>query len=183
MRKLLMFNMISLDGYFEGPENDINWHATDSEFNQFAIDQLNEIDTIIFGKKTFDLMVSYWPRPEAIKNDPVIARMMNEKLKIVCSTTLSGTDWHNTMLLRKGVEQEIGKLKEGHGKDIIIFGSANLGSSLTRAGLIDEYRLMLNPVVLNSGTPLFKEPISLGLKSSRQFGNGNVLLTYVSMSQ
>lgn len=88
MRNLYLFNMVSLDGFFEGPDRDIYWHTVDDEFNDFAIKQLDNVDTLLFGRVTYELMASYWPTPEAVENDPLVARRMNETAKIVFSRTL-----------------------------------------------------------------------------------------------
>ncbi len=173
--------MISLDGYFEGSNHDLDWHNTDVEFNEFAIDQLNDIDTLLFGRRTYDLMASVWPTEEMKKNDPVIAEKMNTIPKIVFSRTLEKADWENTTLCNNDLIETIQKLKAESGRDIAIFGSSNLCTSLIEHGLIDEFRFMVNPVVLGGGTPLFKnikEPLSLQLIAERKFTNGNVLLVY-----
>jgi dihydrofolate reductase len=181
MRKLYMFNMVTLDGFFEGPNQDINWHNVDDEFNKFAIAQLNELDTLVFGRITYQVMASYWPTPDAIKNDPVVAGHMNRTPKIVVSRTLQKADWNNTRLVKDHVTEEIAKLKQQPGKDIAVFGSANLLSTLIQANLVDEHRIMVNPVILGKGTPLFKsskDKLDLKLVKTRTFGNGNVLLCY-----
>ena len=181
MRKLFLFNMITLDGFFEGPNQDISWHNVDEEFNDFAMEQLATMDLILFGRVTYQGMASYWPTPLAIENDPVIAGQMNSFPKIVFSRTLDKAEWSNTRLIKNNVAEEITKLKQQPGKEIAIFGSANLAASLVPMGLIDEIRLMVNPVVLGKGTPLFQninEKLNLKLDKLRRFGNGNVLLYY-----
>jgi dihydrofolate reductase len=182
MRKLFSFNMVTLDGFFEGPTPwDIAWHNTDAEFGDFATQQLQTIDTILFGRRTYQGMASYWPSSEALESDPEIANAMNSISKIVVSTTLPSADWSNSHLIKDHVAEEIAKLKQQPGKDLAVFGSADLLSSLIRMNLVDEHRVMLNPVVLGKGTPLFKsveEPLKLKLTGSRTFNNGNVLLTY-----
>lgn len=183
MGKLIVFNMVTLDGFFEGPNGEIDWHHVDEEFNQFAAEQLNSVDMLLFGRVTYQLMAQYWPTPTAIKNDPIIAKKMNAKSKIVCSRTLKKTDWNNTRLIGENTAEELSKMKARPGKDLIIFGSANLAGSLTVLGLIDEYRLMVNPVVLGGGRPLFKpggNRLDLKLLTARAFRSGNVLLCYQS---
>ncbi len=88
MRKLLMFNLVTLDGYFEGPNRDISWHNVDAAFNAYAVDMLNSVDTLLFGRVTYELMARFWPSPDAIKNDPLVAERMNNLSKIVFSRTL-----------------------------------------------------------------------------------------------
>ncbi len=180
-RKIILFNMVSLDGFFEGPDRNIDWHNVGEEFNDFADDQLNSADGLIFGRVTYQLMAQYWPTPAAIANDPVIANQMNRIPKFVFSKTLDQAEWSNTRLVKGDLAEEVAKLKEQPGKDLLIFGSADLASALTQNGLIDEYRLMVNPVVLGCGTPLFKgvdHPLKLKLIRTKTFQNGNVLLCY-----
>ena len=182
MRKLYLFNMVTLDGYFEGPKKwEIDWHNVDDEFNEFAINQLNETDAIIFGRVTYEGMASYWPTPRAIENDPVIAAKMNSIPKLAFSRTLKKAEWSNTSLVSNDIGGEISRLKGQPGKDLGIFGSANLASSLNRLGLIDEYRLIVNPVILGSGNPLFRnlnKKQDLRLVRNTNFKSGNVLLVY-----
>jgi dihydrofolate reductase len=183
MRKIILFNMVTLDGFFEGPNQDISWHNVDAEFNEFAIEQLKSADGLVFGRVTYQLMASYWPAPSAIENDPVVAGLMNRLPKTVFSKTLAKADWNNTRVVKgaERVAEEIAKLKQQPGKDLLLFGSADLASTLTQLGLIDEYRIMVNPVVLGRGTPLFKavkDKLRLKLVNARTFGNGNVLLSY-----
>jgi dihydrofolate reductase len=173
--------MITLDGFFEGPNHSIDWHNADAEFNEFAIEQNGAADTLIFGRVTYELMASYWPTADASKDDPIVAGMMNKTPKIVVSRTLQKAEWNNTRLIKDHVAEEIAKLKEQPGKEIAVFGSAKLLSTLMKLDLIDEHRIIVNPVVLGSGTPLFQgvdRPIKLRLLKSRTFRSGNVLLTY-----
>jgi dihydrofolate reductase len=112
MRKVFMFNLVSLDGYFEGPNRDISWHnvtsgsGMDAEFNEYAVDMLSDLDTLIFGRVTYELMASYWPTPDAIKNDPIVAEKMNTLPKIVFSRTLDKVEWHNARLVKNNIEEE-----------------------------------------------------------------------------
>jgi dihydrofolate reductase len=180
MRDVIVFDAITLDGFFEGPGNDLSWHQVDDEFNEFAWEQIRACDTIMFGRKTYELMASYWPTAESAADDPVTAGLMNTCPKIVFSRTLKEAAWHNTRLASNAID-EVRRLKGQAGKPLIIFGSANLNAGLTAAGLIDEYRLLVMPVVLGKGTPLFqqvKSQLNLNLTGTRIFKNGNVLLTY-----
>lgn len=146
MRKLVLFNLVTLDGYFEGPNGELDWHNVDDEFNEFAWKQLDSTDTLLFGRVTYQLMAGYWPTETAIKNDPVTARKMNEKAKFVFSKTIQSADWNNTKLVQSDVEGHVRKLKQEPGKDLILCGSANLGATLMEHNLIDEYRIMVNPM-------------------------------------
>lgn len=181
MRKLIMFNMMSLDGFFEGPDHDLGWHHTDEEFNTFANEQLSNTGTLIFGRKTYQMMAEFWQSATAAQQEPATTGWMNLLPKIVASTTLERASWKNTRLIKANVESEIRQLKDKDGQNLFLFGSANLAASLRHENLIDEYRIMLNPVVLGKGTPLFNhgiEKTSLKLTRCRNFKNGNVLLTY-----
>jgi dihydrofolate reductase len=181
MRKVILFNMMTLDGFFSGPNGELDWHNVDAEFNKFAIDQLDTAGGLIFGRVTYLGMASYWPTPIAIQNDPIVAGKMNSIPKIVVSTTLDRAEWDNTRLVKEDAAAEIGALRLQPGPDWYIFGSANLAAGLTRKGLIDEYRVMVNPVILGSGVPLFAgshTPLHLKLVNSRAFRSGNVLLYY-----
>ena len=182
MRKVIMFNLITLDGYFEGINKwDINWHQVDDEFNEYSIEQLNQCSGIIFGRVTYEGMAAYWPSPTAIESDPLVAGKMNSIPKYVFSKTLEKVDWNNTQLIKGEAVEELKMLKQISGKDLFIFGSANLSSTFTKNGLIDEYRLMVNPVILGAGTPLFTENgemLKMKLLNIKSFHNGNVLLYY-----
>jgi len=181
MRKVIVFLMTSLDGYIAGPDGNIDWHVVDDEFNEFAVEQINSVDTIMFGRATYEGMASYWPTPFAIENDPVVAGMMNDMPKIVFSHTLSSADWQNTRLISGDAAQEINKLKQQPGKDLIIFGSNKLAASFLDLGLIDEVRIIVAPVVLGEGIALFegvKNKRSLKLLRSRTFSSGNILSIY-----
>ncbi|MBV9543456.1 MAG: dihydrofolate reductase [Chloroflexi bacterium] len=182
MAKLYSFNMITLNGLFEGPTPwSIEWHTVDQEFNDFAIAQLETIGALIFGRTTYEGMAAYWPSPEGIQDDPQIARMMNAMPKIVVSRTLERADWSNTRVIANNLADEITRLKKESDKDVAVFGSANLLGSLTKLGLVDEHRLLLSPIVLERGTPLFQGidgQLKLNLLESRTFKNGNVLLRY-----
>jgi dihydrofolate reductase len=181
MRKLLVFDMITLDGFFEGPKHSLDWHNVDAEFNQFAIRQMDEVDTLIFGRATYEGMASYWQSDQAKKDDPAIAKRMNQIEKVVFSWTLDKANWNNTRLIKGDAAIEIVNLKRKQGKDMIIFGSARLTNSLLLMGLVDELRLIYNPVVLGEGVPFFKsieEPMRLKLLRSKVFESGNLLVVY-----
>lgn len=182
MRKLISFNMMTLDGSFEGPNGDISWHNTDEEFGKFANEQTDTFGALLFGRVTFELMASYWSTPEAIKNDPIVANLMNSLPKVVISRTLKKANWNNTQLVSDDVEGQVKKLKQLPGKDLAVFGSANLMVTLIAKELIDEHRVIINPIILGSGTPLFKsmkERSKLKLIATKVFKSGNVLLCYV----
>jgi len=173
--------MVTLDGFFAGPNGEIDWHLVGEEFNEFAIEQLNSLDTLLFGRVTYQLMADYWPTPLAVKDDPIVAGKMNSLAKIVFSRTLTKVDWNNTRLFKNIDAEEIMKMKQQPGKDMAIFGSGSLVSNFSQTGLIDEYRIFINPVVLGSGKPLFQnmqEKLNLKLLRTRTFKTGLVLLCY-----
>ena len=177
MAKVIIFDMISLDGYFCGPNGETEWHNVDAEFNEFAIKQLTEeVGLLLFGRTTYELMAGYWPTNQAVKNDPIVAGLMNNTSKIVFSKSMSSADWNNTKVIKEIKKLEIEKLKQKSGKDIFIFGSGQIVQEFSKLGLIDEYRLMINPVALGQGKTLFKEKLKLKLLKIKEFKNGNVLL-------
>lgn len=181
MRKIIFFMLTSIDGYFEGPNHDLSWHNVDKEFNKFAIAQLKETDLLFFGHTTYDMMASFWPSEHAIKTDPVVAGLMNKTKKVVFSKTLKKAAWNNTTILKDVIPSKIFKLKKQKGKYISIFGSSNLALSFIKHGLIDEFRIMVNPLVLGKGTTLFNginNKLALKLIDTKTFRNGNTLLTY-----
>lgn len=176
--RLFAFENVSVNGFFEGTEHDISWHNVDDEFNQFAVEQLDSSTTLVFGRVTYELMADYWPTVTDV--DPVAERM-NSMEKVVVSTTMESADWNNTRLVSGNVVEEIRELKRGSGKDIAVLGSSNLTVSLLSAGLVDELRIMMNPILLGNGTSLFiglSNRITLTHRSTKTFGSGNVLLSY-----
>jgi len=181
LRKVIVFNLISVDGFFEGPNRDINWHYVDNEFNDFSIEQLKTADTLLFGRVTYQLMESYWPTPDGLRDDPNVAGLMNQTPKFVFSKSLKSANWHNTTLVKGDAAEAVSRLKELPGKDMFVFGSGELASYLAQHDLIDEYRLIINPIVLGEGNPMFRnlhERIPLKLINTKVFSSGNVLLYY-----
>lgn len=183
MRKVIFQMMVSLDGYFEGPNREIDWHVVEEEFNTYASGLLDSVDMLIFGRVTYQLMASYWSTPFAIRIDPVIASKMNALPKIVFSKTLTQADWNNTQLIREQPAQAISRLKQLPGKDMAIFGSSDLALTLIENDLIDEFRIFVAPVVLGAGKPLFKGisgTLDLRLMKTISFKSGVVGLFYTA---
>jgi dihydrofolate reductase len=181
MRKVIVSNLVSIDGYFAGPNGELDWHNVDAEFNEYAVELLNSVDVLLFGRVTYLLMADYWPTSFAVENDPIVADKMNSLPKIVFSKTLDKVEWINTKLIKKNIVEEITKLKHQPGKDIALLGSSNLALTFIQHGLIDEYRVIVNPVVLGNGKPLFKglkDKLNLKLLNIKTFKSGNVLLYY-----
>lgn len=173
--------MVSLDGYFEGADNDISWHNADNiEFKEFALRQLDEVDTLLFGRRTYDVMSQYWPGAEAAETDPETATRMNELYKIVFTNSEVTNEWQNVEV-SQDVVGRIMQLKQAPGKDIAVLGSSELCVTLLRENLLDELRIMVNPTVLGQGTPLFQgimHPYEFMLTNTTAYASGNVLLTY-----
>jgi len=178
MRRIIMWNLVTLDGFFEGPKSwDLDFHKLvwGEELEQISIQQLRSADTLLFGRVTYEGMAAYWSRERGL-----IADLMNSIAKIVFSRTLEKAEWNNTTLVRDHAEEEVAKLKRQAGKDVYIFGSAALSSTLTSRRLIDEYRLALVPVLLGRGNLLFNESprTTVKLLEARQLKNGCVILRY-----
>lgn len=184
MRKLGVFNNVSLDGYFVDAHGDIHWayrDKPDAEWNAFVAGNASGEGELLFGRITYELMASYWPTPLAKQNMPAVAEGMNKMLKIVFSGTLDKVTWNNTKLIRGDLATEVRKLKQETGPDIVILGSGSIVSQLAREGLIDEFQIVVNPIVLGNGRTMFNgvtQRPTLKLTRSRTFGNGNVVLNY-----
>lgn len=184
MRKIVVFNLISVDGFFAGEDGSIDWHMVDDEFNKFAVEHTKEFGAIIFGKTTYQLFEDFWPKalhdPKMSPEDLEVAKTIDDVEKIVISKSLTEVTWKNTKLFHEINPEEIKKWKEGDGKPMVIFGSGTIVQQMSNLGLIDEYRLLVNPIILGNGKPMFKDVSMQKLKliNTRTFGNGNVLLTY-----
>ncbi len=181
MRKVSVFNFVTLNGYFKGPNGDISWHKHGAEENEYAAKMLKSGNTLLFGRVTYEMMASYWPTPIAIKNDLIVAEGMNNADKIVFSKTLKKVEWNKTKLVKDNIAEEIKKMKQMPGKDMTLLGSGSIVTQFAEQGLIDEYQIMVDPVVLGDGTPIFKNikhTLALKLTTTRTFKSGVVLLCY-----
>lgn len=179
MRKIIVSNLVSLDGFFEGVNKEIDWFTVDESFFEYARQLLNDVDTILFGRITYQMMAAFWPN--AIDEDAVITHKMNHLPKIVFSKTLKRVEWDNAKLVKGNLAKEVKSLKEQAGKDIVIFGSGTLVTQLTELGLIDEYRVIINPLLLGEGNPMFKgieDKIYLKLLKTKTLDTGVVILYY-----
>jgi dihydrofolate reductase len=180
VRKMFSFMVVTVDGYYEGPNQQfIDWPTVDEEFDEFSVEQLDEVDTLVFGRVTYEMMAAYWPTPAADEDDPRVAERMNSLAKVVVSRTLDKADWANTRLISD--IEGLRALKQRPGKDIAILASSDLTVSLLRMGLVDELRIMVSPLVVGAGKSVFKNAgnrVSLKLLRSRPFDSGNVLLYY-----
>jgi dihydrofolate reductase len=182
MRTVGLFVHVTANGYFEGAKGDLSWFKEqDEEARAYAQEQIRQPGTILFGHKTFDLMKSFWPTPMAREADPVMAAFMNDMPKFVAARRPFDPGWQNTTVLSGDAVDGVRTLKATPGTPIVILGSNTLCVSLMKAGLVDAIELMVNPVALGEGTPLFsgyEGRLGLSLTSTRQFKSGNLLLTY-----
>src|SRR6266581_3639361 len=180
MPKLIVFNQVTLDGYFAGANGDISWAHTrekDPEWSTFVADNAKGGGVLVFGRITYELMTAYWPTPSAMKNDPVVAERMNDLPKVVFSRTLDKPSWNNTRLVKGDMIAEIRRMKSEPGQDLVIFGSGTIVSQLAQQSLIDEYQIVVIPVVLGRGRTMFegiKDKVNLKRTKTRTFRNGNV---------
>ncbi len=176
MRRVLVSNLMSLDGFFEGANKELDWFSPDEEFFEYARGMLRSVDTILFGRSTYQHMAAYWPFAPAEE----IADKMNGLPKVVFSNSLDTAVWSNTRLVRGDAAEEVAKLKRAAGGDMLILGSAALASSLLQAGLIDEYRVILAPILIGAGTPFghFQDRLKLKLSRAQTLGSGVVVLYY-----
>lgn len=184
MRSLIVFNMVSLDGYFVDAKGDMSWAknpAPDPVYQAFVEGNAKGGGVLLFGRVTYDLMASYWPTPLAMQNDPVVARRMNELPKIVFSRRMAKASWSNTTLVNEDIAAAVRKMKQQAGPGMVILGSGSIVSQLAQEGLVDEFQIVVVPVVLGTGRTLFEggaKRLGLTLIESRAFANGNVLLRY-----
>jgi dihydrofolate reductase len=186
MPNLSVFNNVTLDGYFSGQGGDLRWAhagADDPEYQAFVAENAKGGGVLVFGRVTYQMMAGWWPTPAAAQMDPVLATRMNALPKVVFSGTLAMADWANTTLVRGDAADEMRRRKAADGPDMVILGSGRLVAALAREGLIDEYQLLVNPVVLGRGRTMFEgleRPLSLALVESRAFRNGKVFLRYAA---
>jgi len=184
MQRLTVFNQMSLDGYVAGFGGDISWFkdaGRDSEWDRFVRGNAEGEGTLVFGRVTYEMMEGFWTTPAAAEGFPDVARRMNEARKIVFSRTLDRAAWNNTTLVKRDPVEATRELKRAPGPGLVILGSASIAALLARAGLIDEYQLVVFPVALGRGTTMFAglpHYLRLRLTTTRTFGNGNVLLRY-----
>jgi dihydrofolate reductase len=186
MPKLVAYNSVSLDGYFTDANGDMSWaHKKDPEWQAFVSENASGGGQLLFGRITYDLMASFWPTPLAAQSNPIVVERMNSLRKFVFSTTLDKVSWNNTTLLKGDLTTEVRKLKQEPGPNMVIMGSGSVVAQLADAGLIDEYQIVLNPLVVGNGRTLFegvKKRLPMKLTRSRAFDNGNVVLFYEPMA-
>jgi dihydrofolate reductase len=186
MRKVVLSMFVTLDGFISGPNGELDWmpgnEKPDREVDIYLYDMLDEMDTMLLGAKTYELFVAYWPT--ATTKEQIVADKLNAMRKVVFSSAPEvrwGT-WDNARLATGALGEEISRLKQQSGKDMVMFGGANLAQSSMELGIIDEYRLFVTPIILGGGTPLFrpmKDRFPLKRVNARTFESGTVLLSYV----
>ena len=183
MRKIIWMMSVSLDGFMEGPNHELDWHMVDDELHNHLNEQLGAMGAFLDGRVTYELMAGFWPTADSDPSStaPMVefARIWRDMPKIVYSKTLDRADW-NTTVVRDVVVEEIMDLKAQPGGDLVL-GGADLAATFRRYDLIDEYRLYVHPAVIGRGTPMFQPSdtrITLRLAETRAFGNGVVLLRY-----
>jgi dihydrofolate reductase len=184
MRTLMVFNNISLDGYFVDANGDMSWAYNvrpDPEFDAFVSGNAQGGGVLLFGRITYEMMAGYWPTEQARQAMPAVADGMNKSEKIVFSRTMKRATWNNTRLISSNMVEEVRKMKKKSGAGLVILGSGSIVSQLAQAGLIDSYQFVVVPVVLGSGRTMFegiKEKLQMKLMNSHAFRNGKVVLTY-----
>jgi dihydrofolate reductase len=182
MRRLSVFNSVSVDGYFCDAQGDMSWaHRQDAEWGAFTSENASGGGMLLFGRITYELMASYWPTPGALEALPVVSERMNSLPKVVFSSTLAEPSWQNTDVVTGDIEASVERMKREPGPDMVIMGSGTIVAQLTDARLIDAYQIVVTPVVLGSGRTMFdgvKEKVALRLTGTRAFENGNVVLWY-----
>jgi len=182
MRRLRVFESISVDGYFTGPDGDLGWaHAAraDPEFAAWVSANASGGGELLFGRKTYEEMESFWPTPLAAEQMPLVAKGMNAARKYVASRTIRPT-WNNTVLLQGDLVEAVRALKAAPGPGIALLGSGSVAAQLGEAGLVDEYQFVVVPVALGGGRTVFTKGGPLRLVEHRVFGNGNAVLTYAA---
>ncbi|HEV8273544.1 MAG TPA: dihydrofolate reductase family protein [Chitinophagaceae bacterium] len=185
MRNLIFFMHTSLDGFVAGPNGEMDWIKVDEEMFDFVATMTDQADTALYGRVTYEMMQSYWPKageqPNASKHDKEHSAWYNKVSKIVLSKTISEKGLDNTVVISDQLADKINKIKKQDGKNILIFGSPGASQSLLNQGLIDEFWLFVNPIILGQGMPLFKDitgTTKLKLVESKTFACGVIALHY-----
>jgi dihydrofolate reductase len=183
MRKVIYSMLVSLDGFIEGPNRELDWHLIDEELHQYINDQQAGVGAYLYGRRMYENMTAYWPTADRDASSPgfvvEFAHIWKAMPKIVFSKTLEKVEW-NSRLVRENIAEEVTRLKAQPGKDLAVSG-ANLAATFMKLGLIDEYQLFVQPIVLGSGTPFFpalEDRINLKLVETHIFSSGVILLRY-----
>ncbi len=178
MRKLRVFESISVDGYFTDARGDMGFaHGSDPEFQAWVGRNASGPSELLFGRKTYEMMAAFWPTPLAEAQMPEVARGMNAAKKYVVSRSLEPT-WANAARLKGELTASVRALKASDGPDVTVLGSGDVAAQLGAAGLVDEYQFVVIPIALGGGRTVFTEAKPLSLREHRAFPGGNVVLTY-----
>jgi dihydrofolate reductase len=192
MRRIVLTEWVTLDGYSAGPSNDMNFvgESFSAEMGKYEDDIVNTADTLILGRVTYESFAGSWPyvpdKPDAAEGEKAYARKLNAMKKIVFSRTLDKVEWNNSTLFHDINPDDVKKWKAEDGKDMLIYGSASIVQQLTNLGLIDEYQILVHPVLVGGGKALFegvKDKHRLKLVSSKLIGSQVILLTYQSSAE
>ncbi|HEY5094644.1 MAG TPA: dihydrofolate reductase family protein [Candidatus Eremiobacteraceae bacterium] len=178
MKKIIFQMSISLDGYFEGPDHNLDWHIVDDDFNTYAVETLRSSDVLIMGRTTYELMAGYWP---TVTDDDPVAKELNGRPKLVFSRSLKTVDWNNSRLASGSIADEVAHLKKIPGDGLLWVGGSELAAAFLDQGFMDEVRFIMTPVLLGAGNPVFgdiKKRHELNLLWTKRFASGNVVLAY-----
>jgi dihydrofolate reductase len=182
MRKLRVFESISIDGYFTDANGDIRWaHAgsEDAEFAAWVSGNASKGGSLLFGRKTYQMMEAFWPTAVAAQQMPNVAKGMNAARKYVASRTIEPA-WNNSQLLGADLVRAVRDLKASDGPDITVLGSGSVAAQLGEAGVVDEYQFVIIPLALGGGRTVFARDCRLRLFEQRAFPGGNVVVTYAT---
>lgn len=194
MRRIFVFNRVTVDGYFAGLDGNLDWVVPEAELDKEAVESIGQYDTVLFGRRTYEMFESFWPQAVTESStspnphyagqiSPEMRAMgvfLNEANKLVFSKSLKEARWKNSHILEFDADK-IRALKEGPGKDMIMFGSGSIVTLLTQHRLIDEYGLIVSPVILGAGKPMISGAaarLKLDLQEAKQYPSGNVMLRY-----
>jgi dihydrofolate reductase len=184
MQKLLVYNQVTLDGYFTGPNGDLSWakeNQDDAEFQDTVRNNAKGGGVLLFGRVTYDMMAGFWPTPQAHQMMPEVAKQMNDLPKVVFSRTMEKATWNNTRLVKGDIVAEVRRMKQAPGPGMVLMGSGTIVAQLATEQVIDEYQLVVFPIVLGKGRTMFEgvsRKLGMKLLSTRTFKNGIALLCY-----
>jgi dihydrofolate reductase len=193
MRRVILSIAVSLDGFIARPDGNLDWFLSGDDFEVEMLALLRSVDALLFGRVAYELLASYWPSAgtqtageapggfTSKEREREFARLMNETPKVVFSKTLAKANWGPVTLIRENIAEEISRMKQQPGKDLVLFAGAGIASTFMNLDLLDEYRLVVHPIVLGQGIPLVKDvrqERNLKLKAARTLTSGLVILQY-----